>query len=733
MSTCSQCGTSYPNNVRFCTRDGTVLEDAVSTETEHVGKVLAGKYKLDAYLSKGGMGSVFRATHLMLEKQVALKVIKPELVGSSEFVRRFQREARAATSLNHPNIVGVYDLGQTDDGALYIAMEFVDGASLKDVIRTSGPMDPIRIVRIMRQILSALALAHRHQIVHRDLKPQNIMLTTDRDGNEIAKLVDFGIAKTFDDRTQLTATGFAIGTPQYMAPEQAAGTEVDGRSDLYSLGIILYEMLVAEVPFNDPSTPAILVKHLTEIPVRPSLRRTDVSVHRGLEDVAVRCLEKDRSKRFQTAEEVAQAIAAAVALDENAASVSQAATLLTGAPQLSTASTRTAAPAAVAPLPASVAHPAEMPGPPAGTVTPPAASVVSPVAVVETPPAVAAPAAFQRDAQPAPVVKTGRNSLALGVGALAIVALAGMGFAVQRFVGGSGSGSPITLSTSSTGVRSKPVQPAAPNAASPPASTTASPAVTPASSATDASSRDAPKPTDTLIAPPPQNAAAVASRETVAVGPPASTSTAGQGTSGSGDRTPASTSALRAQRETTADPRRNSRQTAKSSTVDAARERVSPTASAERARTGASDATPAAVAPISPQLAEHPTVLLRCEGAPEVCGAVRDAFGPALDRERMPITSSAPRADVYIIVNATALEGRVEQQFGTTFAVRTYAITVELEAPKMESAPTAPQSRTFSADLSVGRERVAEQARLVAMDTVQRIREFWTRRRAAGN
>ena len=273
-----------------------MLEADAPAESNQIGKVLAGKYRLDAYLSRGGMGSVYRATHLMLEKPVALKVIKPELVGSSEFARRFQREARAATSLNHPNIVAVYDLGQAEDGTLYIAMELVDGPSLKDAIQKGGPMDPIRIVRLVRQVLGALALAHRHHIVHRDLKPQNIMLASDRDGNEIAKLVDFGIAKTFDDRTQLTSTGFAIGTPQYMAPEQASGSDVDGRSDLYSLGIILYEMLVAEVPFNDPSTPAILVKHLTEAPVRPSLRRTDIQVHRGLEDIAVRCLEEGSSQ-----------------------------------------------------------------------------------------------------------------------------------------------------------------------------------------------------------------------------------------------------------------------------------------------------------------------------------------------------------------------------------------------------------------------------------------------------
>ena len=270
MISCPNCGASYPPSVRLCPRDGTVLGGHQPTEERFVGVVLHGKYRLDSYLSSGGMGAVFKATHVMLGKPVAVKLIKADLVTSPDMVRRFQREARAATSLTHPNIVAVYDLGQTDDGTLYIAMELVDGSSLKDVIRETGRVDSPRIVDILRQVASALSLAHRHHIIHRDLKPQNVMLTREADGREIAKLLDFGIAKTFDDKaTQLTQTGLAIGTPQYMSPEQAMGREVDGRSDLYSLGVMLYEMLIGEVPFSDPSTPAILVKHMTELPPPP--------------------------------------------------------------------------------------------------------------------------------------------------------------------------------------------------------------------------------------------------------------------------------------------------------------------------------------------------------------------------------------------------------------------------------------------------------------------------------
>ncbi len=701
MSTCPKCGTQYPNNVRFCTRDGAVLEDDAPAEAAQIGKVVAGKYRLDAYLSRGGMGSVFRATHLMLEKPLALKIIKPELVGSSEFVRRFQREARAATSLNHPNIVSVYDLGQAEDGILYIAMELVDGPSLKDAIQRGGPMDPVRIARLTRQVLSALALAHRNQIVHRDLKPQNIMLATDRDGNELAKLVDFGIAKTFDDRTQLTATGFAIGTPQYMAPEQASGTDVDGRSDLYSLGIILYEMLVAEVPFNAPSTPAILVKHLTEAPVRPSLRRSDVKVHGGLEDVAVRCLEKDPAKRFQSAEEMAQAIAAAVPLGEGTGSITvplaaaAMAATQTASPAVQAPASRPAAAIAPVPIPLAAAPPPQRAATPGSVNQPASSAAAQPVAAAS--------------ADSSPVVKGGRNSLALGVGALAIVALAGMGFAVQHFVADDSSESASML-------------PAAADASASAAQPSASPAA-PAAAASQPPPAEGSAQTE---AP-----AAAATSATGASRVPAAGGAQQSAEPNAGAAPATGATNLTAQSGGAASP--PSREQVRKLAANAARGTVPPpaVAAAERSTAPPPSPPPAPAAPAAPQLSEHPTVLLRCDGAPEVCGAVRDAFGAALERQNMALTSSAPRADIYIVVNATAVDGQVQQQFGTTFVTRNYVISVELEAPRLESAPSAPQARTFSADLRVGRERVNENARLVAMDTVQKIREFWTRRRSA--
>src|SRR5262245_59913711 len=178
MPVCTTCGTSYASTVRICVRDGTPLVTA-KADNQYLGTLLDGKYRIDSFVSAGGMGSVYRAQHVMLDKTVAVKVIKNELVTSDEVVARFQREARAASNLDHPNIVSVYDLGQTPDGTLYIAMEFIDGPSLKDTIRKNGALSPKESIDILRQVAGALSSAHRKQIVHRDLKSDNLMLVSE--------------------------------------------------------------------------------------------------------------------------------------------------------------------------------------------------------------------------------------------------------------------------------------------------------------------------------------------------------------------------------------------------------------------------------------------------------------------------------------------------------------------------------------------------------------------------
>jgi eukaryotic-like serine/threonine-protein kinase len=304
MNTCPVCGTRYARSELVCTRDGSVLEEERAVDPL-LGQAIDGKYQLEARLSQGGMGTVYRAMHLTLGKPVAVKVIRPDLVTSSVVARRFLQEARAASQLDHPNIARVFDLGQTLEGTLYFAMDLVDGPNLQEVIRTSSPLEPVRIVRLLRQVTSALSFAHTRNIIHRDLKPANIMVGTAADGRDQVKLLDFGIARTFELGTaQLTINRLALGTPQYISPEQATNDPVDGRSDLYALGIILYEMLAGEVPFNDPSPAAILVKQIREAPMPPSQRRPDLNIPRALEAIALRCLEKDAGKRFQTAGEL---------------------------------------------------------------------------------------------------------------------------------------------------------------------------------------------------------------------------------------------------------------------------------------------------------------------------------------------------------------------------------------------------------------------------------------------
>lgn len=366
MGTCPTCGTNYKSNELLCPQDGTVLDADAPPELNQIGRVLDSKYRTETFISSGGMGAVYRGTHVLLGRPVAIKVIRPELVSSPDIVRRFQREARVVLHLSHPNIVSVYDLGQTADGMLYLAMEFVDGSNLKDVIKTSGPMEPNRIVSILLQIVSALSVAHKRHVVHRDLKPHNIMLTTDPDGQEIAKLLDFGIAKSFDDATtQLTATGAPLGTPLYMPPEQVMGKQVDGRSDLYSLGVITYEMLVGEVPFNDPSGSAVLVKHMTMAPEPPSRRRPDLRIDPVLESIALRCLEKDPARRFQSAEELGAAL---TRMREEAA-----VTRVKGA-------TPVDAPATVA-RSSSIPSPEKIPTPVTGPATIPEPHIISPATI----------------------------------------------------------------------------------------------------------------------------------------------------------------------------------------------------------------------------------------------------------------------------------------------------------------------------------------------------------------
>ena len=262
-----------------------------------VGQVIAERYEVEALLGVGGMGSVYRARHIKIRKQVALKTLHAALLRSPEAVARFEREAVAAARINHPNVIVATDFGPLADGRYYLVLEYVDGCDLAQAISAEGAMTVSRTIAIARQIACALDAAHSLGIVHRDLKPDNVMLVR-RGVDEQVKVLDFGIAKvTLDDNAQqLTQFGAVFGTPQYMSPEQAKGQSVDGRSDLYSLGVVMYEMLTGKLPFEATDALGFLMQHLNAEPT-PLPR----SIPEPVRKLVHLLLAKDPAQRYQTA------------------------------------------------------------------------------------------------------------------------------------------------------------------------------------------------------------------------------------------------------------------------------------------------------------------------------------------------------------------------------------------------------------------------------------------------
>ena len=268
-----------------------------------LGTVLAGRYRIDKLLGTGGMGAVYRAEHVHMKKAVAVKVLHREMTLFPEVVARFEREAVVAARIAHPNVAAATDFGRLDDGAFYLVLEFVEGRSLGKLIEELGRVPEERALRITRQIAAALAAAHKAEVVHRDLKPDNVMLVAKEDGQDFVKVLDFGIAKIkleeASDQPALTQAGTVFGTPEYMSPEQARGDLVDARADLYTLGMMLYEMLAGQSPFKDDDLVVILTRHLTMDP--PPL---PADVSQGANDLAMQLLKKSPADRLQTADQV---------------------------------------------------------------------------------------------------------------------------------------------------------------------------------------------------------------------------------------------------------------------------------------------------------------------------------------------------------------------------------------------------------------------------------------------
>lgn len=334
---CLKCQFNNPAESSFCVKCGTPLAGQkadIDPQTKTLetplkklsrGTVISGRYEVIEELGKGGMGSVYRVEDKRIHEEVALKLIKPEIAAEKTTLERFNNELKLARRIAHRNVCKMFDLDE-EDGRHYITMEYVRGEDLKSTIRRVGPLGTGKAVSIAKQVCEGLTEAHRVGIVHRDLKPGNIML--DRDGN--ARIMDFGIARSI--RAQgITGAGVMIGTPEYMSPEQAEAKEVDQRSDIYSLGVVLYEMVTGRIPFEGETALSVALKHKTEIP--PDPKSSNAQVPGDLCRLILKCLEKQKARRYQTVQELfsdLNRIEEGIPTSERIAPKSQAATSKTG-------------------------------------------------------------------------------------------------------------------------------------------------------------------------------------------------------------------------------------------------------------------------------------------------------------------------------------------------------------------------------------------------------------------
>jgi serine/threonine-protein kinase len=280
-----------------------------------IGTTLDGRYRVVSLLGEGGMGKVYLAEHVALEKRMAIKVLHEEYSSQEDLMRRFQQEAIAASRIGQENIVNITDFGRTPKGALFFVMEALDGESLASVIHRQGALPDVRTLPILEQICRALASSHARGIIHRDLKPENVMLLQREDRPDFVKVLDFGISKVISrDRPeeQLTRLGMIMGTPEYMAPEQATGSKVDLRVDIYSLGVMAYEMVTGHLPFTGKAPIEILIKHQSTPPKPPREQRPDLDIPRDVEALVLHCMAKKPEARPQDMTQVIWAISEAL-------------------------------------------------------------------------------------------------------------------------------------------------------------------------------------------------------------------------------------------------------------------------------------------------------------------------------------------------------------------------------------------------------------------------------------
>jgi serine/threonine protein kinase len=305
---CERCGARYDASAAFCTRDGTPLDVGAAPDA-YLGQTLLGQFHIEARLGAGGMGTVYRARQLGVERPVAVKILHAELTQNADAIRRFQREARVSAALDHPNIVRVILFGQLPDNSLFLVMEFLDGRSLADVLHAEGALAPPRAVHITLQICDAIGEAHREGVVHRDVKPENIQLVTRGRDADFVKVLDFGIARfLWGEQTMVTQTGLIFGTARYISPEGAAGEVTDARSDVYSIGVLLFQLLCGETPFDAPAPVSLLMKHIQDPAPDVRARGRGAGVPAPIAEVVARTLAKNPDARFDDARALADAL-----------------------------------------------------------------------------------------------------------------------------------------------------------------------------------------------------------------------------------------------------------------------------------------------------------------------------------------------------------------------------------------------------------------------------------------
>jgi len=307
---CPKCGRRYDTAAAFCQKDGARLQLTDEQPDPYIGQTLLDQFKIEEQIGAGGMGSVYRARQTTLHRDVAIKILHSELADNRDAVRRFKREARVCTALDHPNVVRVFLFGQLDDGSLYIVMEYLKGRSLLEVLQREGALPVHRALHIATQICDGVGEAHAQGVVHRDLKPENVVLVNKARDPDFVKVLDFGIARVLwgDEQTVATQSGLVFGTARYISPEGAAGESTDVRSDVYSLGIITYQLLSGDTPFDAPSPVAMLMKHIHSSPPHLLSQERAKHVPEAVADVVMRALSKNPEGRYDDAHAFADAL-----------------------------------------------------------------------------------------------------------------------------------------------------------------------------------------------------------------------------------------------------------------------------------------------------------------------------------------------------------------------------------------------------------------------------------------